>query len=403
VNYFETKKINRDKIITIVNVWSYKVRAIICSFSSDWIKIVWYWEKRQSRLDVVNNEINNIHGVSDTIKDAILKAELDNWYSSEEIIINPFFCNTFFYSKNIFHKQKNNSESINHQRLYEIISKVQKIWLNSIRSEMDKNYWLNKDELHLILWNILDISIDWKKEKTLFNKKGEDVNIKILNSFILESDFEIINDIWNYIWKKIIKIIPEEYSVTKIWNENKDIVILNIWNSIVNLSFKTKEWFLLNSIKLNIWIWDLIKDIKKTSNKSRWEIIKKLDRDDLFKDEKREFLSHFTDILTTGLKEILNWNICPESFILIWWWANNSFIKEYISSVDFWSYWLKTIKNIDFLEVSIDNLKKIEWVESILNISNVDLISQVLSTEFILKSENDEMEQVLNKVIKEIY
>jgi len=40
VSQFKTKKINDNKIVTIVNVGSYKVRAIICSFSSGGIKIL---------------------------------------------------------------------------------------------------------------------------------------------------------------------------------------------------------------------------------------------------------------------------------------------------------------------------------------------------------------------------
>lgn len=400
MNQFKTKKINNNKIVTIVNVGSYKVRSIICSFSSGGIKILWYWEKRQSRLDVINNEINNLVWISDTINNAIYKAELEWNTKSEDIIINPFFSKTFYYSKRISHKINDLSKIIWEKEISKILSDNYRISINGMNNKLNNVYGLSKEDLVLILWNIVDIKIDWIKQDKLFWYRWEDIELKMLNSFILKSDLEVINDISNYLWKNIIKIVPEDYSVTKIWNENIDILFLNIWNSTIILSLKSKEGFLVDSIKLDIWIWDLIKDIKITSNKSRSEIIKKLDREDLFKEEKKEFLIHFWDILIAGLKDMLIWKLCPNNFILIWWWANNSFIKDYLSSIDFNKRWVKFINKLNFLDISIDNLKKIEWVEKILNLSNVDLISQVLSTEFILNSKNNLIENMLKKIIK---
>jgi len=97
MNSFKVNKINQNKLITIINVWSYKVRVAICSFSFSGIKILWYWEKRQSRLDIVNNEINNLAGLYETISEALKKAEFESGEKSENIVINNFFTNAFYY------------------------------------------------------------------------------------------------------------------------------------------------------------------------------------------------------------------------------------------------------------------------------------------------------------------
>jgi preprotein translocase subunit SecE len=400
MNWFKVKKINPHRLITLVNVWSYKVRVAVCSFSFSSIKILGYWEKRQSRLDIVNNEINNITGVCETIKQAILKAEFKAWVKVDEIIINPFFTNTFYYSKTISYRNTNSDLEFWNEEVFEIISYVEDISIKSILREIEENFWFSIDDLSLILSNISDLNIDWNKVKTLYWEKWEDIKIKILNTFIWKTNYEIIENIAMYLDKKVLKIIPEEYAITKLWEKWKELVFIDIWNSSTSVSVKDKNDNLKWAVRLDVWIWDLVKEISKTYWKSRWEIIKRLDRDDLFKKEKENFLILFMDIIIEWLKDILSWDICPNNFIIVWWWANNIFIKDYFIKKDFNSLWVKMLKKVNFVSASIEEIRKITWVEDILNISNISIISQIITTNNILNSENDIMERALEKSIE---
>lgn len=400
MNSFNVKKINNQRSIILLNIWSYKVRAMLCSFSFSGIKILGYWEKRQSRLDIVNNEINNISGICDTIEQAIKKAELEAWEKTSDIVINPFFSNTFYYSKTISYKQKDNTVQLWNKDIFKIINNVENISIRSITNEISDKYWFNKDDLNLVLSNISSLKIDWKKIKNLYWEVWEDIKIKILNSFISKVNYDNINSIAGYLNKNIIKIIPEEYAITKLWYTWISEVFIDIWNSSTGLSVKLGDDSLKWAIRLEIWIDDLVKEILKNDSRSRWEIIKKINRDDLFKEEKNNFLSFFSDILIEWLKEILQWDICPNNFILIWWWANNFFIKEYFSSKDFNSLWVKMINKINFVSASIDEIRKITGVEKVLNISNINIIASAITMKNILSSENDIMEKALEESIK---
>jgi len=399
MNSFKVNKINQNQIITLVNVWSYKVRVAICSFSFSGVKILGYGEKRQSRLDIVNNEINNLSGLCETIKEAILKAELKAWEKSKKIVINPFFTNTFYYSKTISYKNSDYNKELWNKDIFKIISNIEEISMSSVSREIENKYWLEKDELNLILTNISSISIDWKKIHSLYRQSWEDIKVKILNTFIPKVNYEIIKNISDYLEKDIFKIIPEEYAIIKLWNKIKSEVFIDIWNSSTSISIKNNDDSLLWALRLDIWIWDLVKDISKNDNRWRSEIIKKLDRDDLFKEEKKNFLIYFSDILIEWLKEILWWNICPEDFILVWGWANNLFIKEYLSQVDFNKMWVKMIWKINFVSASIDEIRKITAVEDILKVSNINIIAQIITTKNIISCENDIMEKALQQSI----
>jgi hypothetical protein len=265
---------------------------------------------------------------------------------------------------------------------------------------LQEKHWLLKEDLSLILSNISNLSIDWKKVHSIYKKSWEDIKIKLLNTFIPKSNFDIIKNVSSFLKKDIFKIIPEEYSITKLWNKWKSEVFIDIWNSSTSISIKNWDESLKWALRLDIGIWDLVKDISKTDNRGRWEIIKKLDRDDLFKEEKKDFLIIFSDILVEWLKEILEGEICPNTFILVWWWANNFFIKEYLTSKDFNLLGIKMLKNIDFVSASIDEIRKISWIEDILKISNINIIAQIITTKNILNSENDIMEKALQESVK---
>jgi hypothetical protein len=387
----------------LVNIWSYKVRAMLCNFSFSGIKVLGYWEKRQSRLDIINNEINNVSWLCETISQAIKKAELEAGQEVDEIVINPFFSNIFYYSKTISYKQRDNTVELWNKDIFKIVNNAENISIRSITSEISDKYWFDKQDLNLILSNISSLSIDWKKIQNLYWEVWEDIKIKILNSFISKANYENIYNVANYLDKKILNIIPEEYAITKLWNIWEAEVFVDIGNSSTGLSIKLSDDSLKWAIRLEIWIDDLVKEISKKDSRSRWEIIKKINRDDLFKEEKQGFLSFFSDILIEWLKEILKWDICPNNFILIWWWANNFFMKEYFTNKDFNSLGVKMVNKINFTSASIDQIRKIIGVEKVLNISNINIIASAITCKNILNSENDIMEKALEESVRKSF
>lgn len=401
MNPFTTAKIATNEILSIVNVGSYKVKTVICSFSFGGVKILGYWEKRQSRLDIINNEINNVSWVCETIEQSMLKAESVAWVSPKKIIINPFLADTFYYSKKIHFKQRDNEKIINKKDLQTIISSVEKQSLHSIYRDINSKFWIEKQDLQIILTHISQIHIDWKKTNSLIGKSAEDIQIEISNMLMSQINHKLIQDITTFLGKKTLKIIPEEYALTTVWADKKEVIYLNIGNSSTFISV-TSDNTLKSSIKLNVWIEDLLKSIIHNTSKNRSEIIKKLDRDDLFKNEKSVFLSLFTDILTSGLKEVLWSKICPHHFLLTGWWANNIFIQEHIRWINFSKYSIKILKPVNFIMASTSEIKKITWVEEILSISNINLIGQIIATQKMLSRKKDPVEQALKKCLKEI-
>jgi len=397
---FKKKKINSE-ILTIIDIWSYKVRVAICEFTSDNIKLLGFSEKRQSNNDIVNNEIKNLEWVCENISIAVKKAEENAWIKTYKIAINPVFADTFFYSKNINQIRENKYKLIDELELKKIINKIEEISYFSATKKIFKNYLYPTSDLEIVVSNISEIKIDWEIIKEPLQENWEILSFNLLNIFISKNNIELLSYIAKYLKKDLKKILPEEFCLSKIWEKKKEVVIIDIWNSSSYVTVKDSSSNIFWSLKINVWIHSLVDKIKEKSDFSRAEIIKKINREDFFVEEKKEFLEIYVFLIAEHLKEIMWENICPNNFFIIGWGWNNAFLKNYIEKYDF-SKFVKINKKLKFIVPNISKIWKIDNVEEILNKSNLNLIAMILTYRDIQKHSENKVEQFLQESIKEI-
>jgi len=368
---FIKNKINSD-IITIIDLWSYKIRVAICEFlknnsNKESIKLLAFTEKRQSIWDIETNTIKNLDNICENIQIAIKKAEKIAKIKTNKVAINSSFMASFLENSILNYKRKNKNNIINIDELKNILKDIEtKSIKNQVKRIQDK-YDYSYKNLDIILNDISNINIDNELTSKLVWFSWEKISFNITNIFMPKSNFDTINYIERYLKIKITKILPEEFSLTRLWKKQKDIVIINIWNSSSYITIKDKNWNIVWSIKIDVWIEKLINNIKINSQLTRSEIIKKLNRDDFYKQEKKDFLDIYSFLILQSLKEIVKEKICPNNFFIIWWWWNNNFFKNYLKKINFMDYWIKITKQIKFILPDIKKIAKIDNVEDILN------------------------------------
>ena len=397
---FKKKKIQTE-ILAIIDIWSYKIRVAICEFSFENIKLLGFAEKRQSNTDIINNEIINLEWVCENISLAIKKAEENAKIKIEKIAVNPVFWDTFFYSKNISHIRTNKYKLIDEPELNNIINKIEQISYHSATKNIFNNYLYPVWDLEIIVSSVSEIKIDNNVVKNPLQENWEFITFNLLNIFLSKNNIELLNYISKYLKKDIIKILPEEFCLSKIWEKKKEVTIINIWNSSSYITVKDSSWNIFWSLKIWVWIESLINKIQENSDFSRAEIIKKINRDDFFITEKKEFLDIYCFLIAQNLKEIMWDNITPNNFFIIGWWWNNSFLKNYLEKYDF-SKFIKINSKLKFIIPNISKIWRIDNVEKILNKSNLNLIAMILTYRDVLKHKEDKVELFLQKAIKEI-
>ncbi len=388
-----------SKILAVVDIWSYKVRVCVCSFKNNKITLLWYWEKRQWINCFTNGECEDMKLLTENIKTAMEKAELSAWKKVRKIVISFPFSELYFSSKKINLKRKDSIEPINKKELEKILEESEEIALRRTTQNIKQISWFKKEELKLIIWNIVKMDLDKNKEKVIIWKVWKNINISFLNIFIPISKYNLINYIWNAINKKIIKIIPTEYSIAKVFPQN-DLVIVNIWANITYVTIK-KDNEIIGVSKMLIWINDLVKIISKNVKDTKINIINNLNNN-IYLKEKKEFIELWGNMLSIWIKEIVKNRICPSDFVILGWWKNN-FIKDFFATSNPISKNVKLIKNIKLIKFRNKNIRnEIEDCETVTKKVSLDSVSLLLEINNLLNHEKTYISELLKKTITKL-
>lgn len=380
--------------IAIIDIWSYKIKVALCNFRKDEIEIKSYTEKRQEQDIILNWEIKDLKSLCENTKIALKKVDPKN--TVKQIIINSVTPDIFISSSQVSYERKEIDLKIKKEEVFRIIKQKEteciNIWVKNIK---DKTPY-HKEDLRLLLGNINSILIDWKKVMDIFWKTWKKIVLSITNIFIPNDKYEIIESIGKIINKEIISIIPEEYSITKLFDEKKELVVINIWNKHTIISIKKKDNIVF-STKISIWMNDLFKKIKDKKLIPTEKIIKNLEID--FEAERKVFLEALKDCIIAWLQELSAWKICPHKFFLTWWWWKSDFIREYIKKIDFeWNH-IKMLKEVELIwsDFNLDE----EEVEKIWT-DNVNLLSMIFVAHKIFYDERTVVKDVLEEIVSEI-
>ncbi len=398
---FKTQKIEAS-YIWMIDIWTYKIRVWICKIFNRDVELIGYGEKRQDTEDIDLQEIINLSNVCENIKEAIEKAEIDAKRKISDFMINLPTSNLFFESGKINYIRKNKKEELDEKESYEILKEIEtKIFRNHYK-RIKNTTGYEKNDLRLIISHLSKIWIDQKPTKSLVKKTWEEISISCLNIFITENKHNLKNYIWSYINKNILRIIPSEFALIELFNNKKSIVIIDIWNSHTSVIVK-KDSEIIWAKKLVFGINDLIKRIRQENKITRNSIIAKIEKDE-FLEEKKEFLEIFEDILIITLEDILKYEICPNDFFMIGWWANK-FVKKYVENINLHKYNLRMLKKINFVNPKIDFLddkitENPTWIDEVK--SNINIFAMVKATLNFIKKDKSKLERTIKKIIDEI-
>ncbi|USN58271.1 MAG: hypothetical protein H6767_08385 [Candidatus Peribacteria bacterium] len=176
-----------------------------------------YGEKRQSFHDIVSGEIHHIKGLTDNIKIAVEKAEQEAKTTIDTIVVNCFVGIPSLFSYKINHIRKHPDAPIDLEELDTIISETQYNGLQSSLQQLESHLGITKQDIEVCVSDISGIHIDGKSYHNPLKHQGKNIKFDITQIFAKRTDILTINTIGNIIGKNIIKIIPENYAISKLW------------------------------------------------------------------------------------------------------------------------------------------------------------------------------------------
>lgn len=394
-------KIIPSKKVILIDVGTYKVKIALCEYKNNEINILSYWEKKQEASDIIWSEIANIEWVSNTIEQALEKVLKWHNINPNDIIINIPTSTIVSSWKILNYTRENNGENITIEELDYIIAKAEKEALDEAKIEIYNKTGYSEVDMKLITSSITDINIDGFKVTNPLGFTGKNINLSILNIFIPSSRYNIINTIWNYLWKNILSIIPLEFSFPKVlsWSDYAydDVIFVDVWNTKSSLIIQ-KNWVIIWFDKINLWVNDLIKSIKEKTWETTIEIIKNIQNNEKYIEEKKEFLSVWEEWFIITLKEILKSNLIPYKIFLSGWWDNN-FLREHILKIDLSKYTLHSLKPFSFINIDFEKDIKINWDKKIFDKTNIWLLSMIIASKEIIQYKNNPILSIIRNFL----
>ena len=396
-----TKQYITPEYLGIIDIGSYKIRVSACKFLNKKVTILWYTEKRQNTSAFINGECQDLPSLCEDIDDTIKRLEKESKVQLEKVIINFPFGELFAATKKINYKRRLPHTPIDHGELEKIIKRAQEISLEKLAGEIYDTNGIGREEIELILSRIHSFKIDSQEKKIVIGEEGENIKISVLNVFVPLSKHNLVNHIGNIVEKKIMRTLPSEFCLTKLFQE-PDMISLSIGATQTSISIK-KSGELVGVSKIAIGIDNLLWKIVKNTREPHNKVLEKIDSDD-YENEKKTFTEIWTDSVLIGIKEIIGNEACPNNIAIFWGGGNNSFIKKALQNLSFNTYDIRIINTLQFIEIHKDDIiKHIESVshERIKEI-NLDSLALILETNHILSREKDSVSQSLRNVVKDL-
>ncbi|MCP4524070.1 MAG: hypothetical protein GY828_07680 [Candidatus Gracilibacteria bacterium] len=389
-----TKKKISPRVLGVIDIGTYKIRVAICKFHNQEVELLGYGEKRQDTDEISMGNFSNLKSICENISLAIKKAETDAQVSIKDIIINIPFEEIFFHTNKINHVREERDNPIQKKELKSIIKSIESQSLKKHYRHITQTSGYKAKDLRLIIGGISEIKIKKEKISNLLHTNPAEINFSLLNVFIPEHKYEIIQTIGRVLDKKIKKIIPCEFAITKLFKKKQEVVIIDLGSNQTSIIVK-KDNKILGVQKHAFGINTLIKTIRQNYNRTKIEIIQTIDQD-IYELEKIEFLEIFKDILIISLEEILGEDICPSDFFMIGG-GSNTFIRNYFSKANLNKNHLKIVKDISFITPKIEYFQNIDSSKS-----NLNIYAMMMSTLSFMKHEHDPIEESLREILLEI-
>ena len=389
---FQKTEIKSQKV-AIIDIWSYKIRVAVCKIKNCDIELIGYWEKRQDVSHTLSWEIVNLEWVCDDIKIAIEKAEKDAGFDAQDIIIAPPFSEVYFSAKKINYIRSFPERDIDKKELSEIITTVQNKAIKIYMKDIEKSVAYKRSDLKLTSSHIWKIKINNLLNSKLLGQSGSNITVYLTNIFMPNNKFEILEYISQFVDKKIIKIIPNEFAITHLFEWENDLIVIDLGNAYTSIIVK-KNGNIMGTHKIPLGINDLIKNIESQTSYTHATIIEQINSEE-FQEMQEEFLQIFFPAIGLAIDECLDGKICPNKFFLLWGWAND-FVKKSLDAQALAQTWIKIAGKIEFI------LPKQSYCQQRYSRSKAGIISMMLASKNIFAQRNAPLNEALKKASQQI-
>lgn len=380
-----------------LDIWSFKVKVLVCKIDWQELRIIWSSSIRQSKKDMLYWEITDISSVSKSIQKAISKAcqNLENipkdiivLYNSSELVYD-------FTSVNYVRKDKDSS--ITMKEIDDMIEDVELRWLDKVKSKTENRLWIVEAEMKLITTSITWIYVDWQRISNPIGFAWKNVKFNLINVFCPIWRFNTISNIIRDIELNLISVVPLPICLPKLVEEspyNYDSnIFIDFWYSKTTIILQNNSEIIGFNI-LNFW-YSIVEDVLKDNLNLSYlnieailaDIDNQYDNHKAILDEIFEFIIDAIYIWITDIEK----SFFVKNIFVSWAWVNEKLKSKLANLLE--KKWIG--KQIMVLDKYFDT----EWFELYNDNSLLPVISLARAWKELITIKKDPLVRILKYVI----
>lgn len=380
-----------------IDIWSFKIKVLICKIDWQELKIIWSSSLRQSKKDMLDWEITDIASVSKSIQKAISKAS--QWLEEvpKDIIVLYNSSELIYDLTSINYVRSSKDSVITMKEIDEMIEDVEMRWLDKVKSKTENRLWIVEAEMKLITTSITWIYVDGQRISNPIWFAWKNIKFNLINVFCPIGRFNTLCNIIRDIELNLISVVPLPISLPKLIEEssyNYDTnIFIDFWYSKTTIILQNNSeiiWFNVLNIWLSI-IEDVLKDNLNVSYLNIENIMSQLDEQ---YDNHKVVLDEVFEFL---IDAIYIWIIDIEK---------SFFVKNiFVSGAGISEILKKTlIKQLEFKWIwkqitVIDKYSNMEWLEEYNNSWLLPVLSLAKAWKELIAVKKDPLVRILKYVI----
>lgn len=333
-----------DNFIAL-DIWAFKIKALLCKIEWSELKIISQATLRQSKKDMLDGEITDIWAVSKSIQKVISKAcqNIDTIPNDIIVLFNTW---DFIYDfTGVNYVRKWDREPITMKEIDKMIEDVEIRSIDKAKIKTENRLGLLDSEVKLITTSITWIYIDWKRISNPIWFTGKNVKFNLINIFSPISKFNTIKNIIRDLDKNLISIVPLPISLPKLIEESPynfdSNVFIDIWYTKITIVLQSNSEIIWFNV-LNFW-YSLVEELLRNKTwLSYLDTEKILSHIDEEFDKYSDYLDDIFDFIFTSIdiaiKDIEK-SFFTKNIFLSWAWISDKFktrIKDFFEKNNLW-------------------------------------------------------------------
>lgn len=323
-----------------LDIWSFKIKVLVCKIEWQDLKIIWSSSLRQSKKDMFEWEITDISSISKSINKAITKAcqnlkgipkDIIVLYNSSELIYD-------FTSVNYIRKSK--EWLITMKEIDEMIEDVELRSLEKIKSKTENRLGIVEAEMKLLTTAITWIYVDWQRISNPIWFGWKNIKFNLINIFCPISRFLTIKNIIRDLDFNLISVVPLAISLPKLIEDspyNYDTnLFIDFWYSKTTVILQNNSEIIWFNV-LNIGLSTIEEELKSYLNKGYLDIESIMASMDEKYEEYKEIIDEVYSFIFDSIRVAINdieKSFFVKNLFISWAWANEIMKKLLVENLE---------------------------------------------------------------------